>query len=66
MRENIHQLQGLAVRMDSDEVLPFSTKELGPGFPRRVMDLIRLVNEALWWPVTSEANPRALPPGGCD
>ena len=47
VRENIRQLQGLAARMDSDEVLPFSTEELGPGFPRRVMDLIRLVNEAL-------------------
>ena len=47
VRENVRQLQGLADRMDSDEVLPFSTEELGPKFPRRVMDLIRLVNEAL-------------------
>ena len=47
VQENIHQLRGLADRMDSEEVLPFSAEELGPKFPRRTMDLIRLVNEAL-------------------
>ncbi len=45
--ENIRQLQGLAARMDSDEVLPFSQDELGPNFPRRVMDLHHLFNAAL-------------------
>ena len=45
--ENIRQLQGLAARMDSDEVLPFSKDELGPNFPRRVMDLHHLFNAAL-------------------
>ena len=48
VRENIRQLQGLAALMDSDEVLPFSTEELGQKFPRRIMDLTRLVNEALY------------------
>ena len=47
VQENIRQLQGLANRMDSEEVLPFSTNELSPNFPRRIMHLHRLVDEAL-------------------
>ena len=47
VQENIRQLQGLADRMDSDEVLPFRKEELGPAIPRRVMNLARLVNDAL-------------------
>ena len=47
VREDIRQLQGLAARMDSDEVQPFRKEELGPEFPRRVLDLAHLVDEAL-------------------
>lgn len=47
VQEDIHQLQGLADRMDSDEVQPFRKEELGPEFPRRIIDLARLVDEAL-------------------
>ena len=48
IQENIRQLKGLADRMDSDEILPFRKEELGPEVPRRVMDLARIVNDALY------------------
>ena len=47
VQENIRQLQGLADRMDSEEILPFRKEELGSAIPRRVMDLARLVSDAL-------------------
>ena len=47
VQEDIRQLRGLADRMDSDEVQPFRKEELGPEFPRRVLDLAHLVDEAL-------------------
>ena len=45
--EEIRQLHGLAKRMDSEAFLPLRKEELGPDFPRRMINLARLVNEAL-------------------
>ena len=47
VRSDIQQLQGLTDRMDLDAFLPLRKEELGPDFPRRMMNLVRLVNEAL-------------------
>ena len=47
VQEDIRQLLGLARRIDSDEFKPFRKEELAPELPRRVLDLARLVNDAL-------------------
>ena len=47
VRSDIQQLQGLTERMDSEAFLPLRKEELGPDFPRRMINLARLVNEAL-------------------
>ena len=43
---DIEQLRGLTERMDSDAFLPIHSDELGQQFPRRVLNLIDLVNDA--------------------
>ena len=44
---DIRQLQGLAERMDSDEVHPVRREQLAPEIPRLLIGLNRLVDEAL-------------------
>ena len=46
VQADIRQLQGLAERMDSEEVQPIRREQLGPEFPRLLVGLNRLVNEA--------------------
>ena len=43
---DIRQLQGLAVREDTDAFLPLRPEELGPEFPRRMLRLRELVDDA--------------------
>lgn len=43
---NIRQLLGLTARMDSDAFLPIHSDELGHEFPRRMLNLVRLVDDA--------------------
>ena len=43
---DIEQLLGLTERMDSDAFLPIHSDELGQEFPRRVLNLNRLVDDA--------------------
>lgn len=43
---NIQQLRGLAQQMDEDAFLPLRRDELGPEFPRRVLHLQRLIEDA--------------------
>ena len=47
VQADIRQLQGLAERMDSEEVQPVRREQLGPEIPRLLMGLNRLVDEAL-------------------
>ena len=47
VQADIRQLQGLAERMDSDEVQPVRKEQLGPEIPRLLIGLNRLVDEAL-------------------
>ena len=47
VQADIRQLQGLAERMDSDEVQPVQKEQLGPEIPRLLIGLNRLVDEAL-------------------
>ena len=43
---DIRQLRGLTERMDADAFLPLHSDELGPEFPRRMLNLVRLVDDA--------------------
>ena len=43
---DIRQLHGLAVRQDADAFLPLRPEELGPEFPRRMLRLRELVDDA--------------------
>ena len=43
---DIEQLHGLTERMDSDAFLPIHSDELGQDFPRRMLNLVGLVNDA--------------------
>ena len=43
---DIEQLVGLTERMDSDAFLPIHSDELGQEFPRRMLNLVGLVNDA--------------------
>ena len=43
---DIEQLVGLTERMDSDAFLPIHSDELGQDFPRRMINLVRLVDDA--------------------
>ena len=43
---DIEQLRGLTEREDSDAFLPIHSDELGQEFPRRVLNLVGLVNDA--------------------
>ena len=47
VQADIRQLQGLTERMDSEEVQPVRKGQLGPEFPRLMIGLNRLVDEAL-------------------
>ena len=42
----IEQLRGLTERMDSDAFLPIHSDEMGQEFPRRMLNLTGLVNDA--------------------
>ncbi len=44
--KDIEQLRGLTERMDSDAFLPIHSNELGQEFPRRMLNLIDLVDAA--------------------
>ena len=62
---DIRQLQGLAEQQDREAFLPLHQEELGPQLPRRVIDLTRLVDDAVGriskteWVSTKRANKRA-------
>lgn len=43
---DIEQLVGLTERMDNDAFLPIHSNELGPEFPRRMVNLVDLVDAA--------------------
>ena len=43
---DIEQLVGLTERMDSDAFLPIHSDELGQQFPRRMLNLVRLIDDA--------------------
>ena len=43
---DIRQLQGLTERMDEEAFLPMQAAELAPAFPRRMLGLNRLVDDA--------------------
>lgn len=43
---DIEQLRGLTERMDSDAFLPIHSDELGQEFPRRMLNLVRLIDDA--------------------
>ena len=43
---DIEQLRGLTERMDSDAFLPIHSDELGQEFPRRMIQLVNLVDQA--------------------
>ena len=44
--KDIEQLLGLTERMDSDAFLPLHSDELGQDFPRRMLNMVRLVDDA--------------------
>ena len=44
---DIRQLQGLAEQQDKEAFLPLRQEELGPQLPRRVIDLTRIVDDAV-------------------
>ena len=44
---DIHQLQGLAEQQDEEAFLPLRQEELGPQIPRRVIDVISLIDDAI-------------------
>ena len=43
---DINQLRGLTDRMDADAFLPWRPEDLGPDFAKRMLGLIRLVDDA--------------------
>ena len=43
---DIEQLVGLTERMDNDAFLPIHSGELGQEFPRRMLNMVRLVDDA--------------------
>lgn len=43
---DIEQLIGLTERMDSDAFLPIHSDELGQDFPRRMLNLVQLIDDA--------------------
>ena len=45
--KDIEQLRGLAAQQDDEAFLPLRREELGPDFPRRMIGLRRLINEAI-------------------
>ena len=47
VQEDLHLLQGLAARADSDEVRPLRKEELSPKIPHCILDLARLADEVL-------------------
>lgn len=58
---DIHQLRGLTEQQDLEEFLPLRSEELGLEFPRRVLALRRLVDDATARAVTCEwANTKGL------
>ena len=44
--KDIGQLRGLAAQQDDEAFLPLRREELGPEFPRRMLGLRRLINDA--------------------
>ena len=44
--KDIGQLQGLAAQQDDEAFLPLTREEFGPEFPRRILGLRRLVDDA--------------------
>ena len=46
-QSDIGQLRGLSEQMDGDEFVPFEPGELGPNVARRMLDLYRLVDDAV-------------------
>lgn len=44
---DIRQLQGLAEQQDEEAFLPLRQEELGPQIPRRVIDVISLIDDAI-------------------
>ncbi len=44
--KDIGQLRGLAAQQDDEAFLPLRREELGPEFPRRMLGLQRLINDA--------------------
>ena len=44
---DIQQLRGLAEQMDEDAFLPLRPEELGPEFPRRLINLEKLVDDVI-------------------
>ena len=44
---DIHQLRGLAEQMDEEAFLPLRPEELSPEFPRRLISLVKLVNDVI-------------------
>lgn len=51
---DIHQLLGLTERMDSDAFLPIHSDELGQEFPRRMLNLVTLIDDATQRAVTND------------
>ena len=50
---DIEQLLGLTERMDSDAFLPIHSDELGQDFPRRMLNLVHLVDDATQRAITN-------------
>lgn len=46
VESDIRQLRGLAARMDEEAFLPIQSDEFGPEFPRRMLGLRRLIDDA--------------------
>lgn len=51
---DIRQLQGLAELEDDEAFLPLRREELGPQVPRRIRDLTRLVDDAIYRAVKTD------------
>lgn len=47
VQADIRQLQGLVERMDSEQFQPISKEQLSPEFPRLMLGLVNLVDQAL-------------------
>ena len=51
---DIEQLRGLTERMDSDAFLPIHSDELGQDFPRRMLNLVQLIDDATQRAITND------------